>query len=121
MSDLVEENASIKAAHARDVGSLEAMLKQLCDERDRLHAENRALAAEAAALRAEEQGGCGQIDAKWKDLSTSRSTIALSEYAPSRATVEEPEEEHFGEFDIRACRLEAAAGTAINDGPSPWR
>lgn len=54
-SILVEERSELQALHARDIASLEAMLQQVVEERDRLSVENRHLLAENARLKKQEK------------------------------------------------------------------
>mmetsp|Transcript_37705 Transcript_37705/g.107181 ORF Transcript_37705/g.107181 Transcript_37705/m.107181 type:complete len:176 (+) Transcript_37705:98-625(+) len=109
---LTEENAANQEAHLRDIAALEAMLQQVGDDRDRLAAENRVLAAELAEMQVGKGQPIGVSErGKWRDPMGSPSSLAMTEYAPSRAS--------FEDMDRSCSELDNSTGRLLDSWPWP--
>merc|ERR1719507_2589262 len=107
--EAIEEKAACNEAHRRDIAALEAMLQHASADRDRLAAENEILIAKFRKLSLDPDEGFTPVDkeeAKWRDAcaTTPRSSSA-SECARSRISLEEPELERSGEFDVNVYKI----------------
>jgi len=90
---LADEKDELEAAHSRDIASLEAMLQQVCQERDRLATENRRLVAENERLKQGRPVPDPARDLLEQSIHLDKAKIAYYHIGPGSRTptVEEPD------------------------------